>query len=180
MIGFDFIFLGKSEPSDDELLNTALENDDKVVMASTIDEGGFLTGRTARATGRLSSGIIVKLQDPDGIIRRGLIARGDIERGWFRIFEGGAARLYILAFRKSKGRLRQHKKTQSYKNKTAVGGIQTPPTAFSAIGNSIKGYMRIYRIITSVSIPQVRRESMEPRGKVLCCGDELWVVGRVA
>ena len=73
-VAFDFLFLGKSEnPEEDQVLATALENNNKVILAGTIDERGALRSRsTPLLNKKAPSGIVTKLQDPDGIIRQGL------------------------------------------------------------------------------------------------------------
>lgn len=74
VIAFDFLFLGKSEnPEEDQILASALENNNKVILATTIDEKGALSIRSTYVLRRkVPSGIVTKFQDRDGIIRRGL------------------------------------------------------------------------------------------------------------
>ena len=72
LIGFDFAFFGKSESESDEELAGALKNK-RVILASTIDENGALDFSSISGLNSFeSSGIVTKLQDPDGIIRRNL------------------------------------------------------------------------------------------------------------
>lgn len=73
-IGFDFAFFGKSNPSsDDALLIKSLEGENGIVLATTINEKGSLDRSTIPGlSGNIPSGIVTKLQDPDGIMRRNL------------------------------------------------------------------------------------------------------------
>jgi CHASE2 domain-containing sensor protein len=73
VIAFDFVFLGRSTPYDDELLKTALEGDNKVILATSIDEKGSLDlSPVSSLTHKITSGIITKVQDQDGITRKNL------------------------------------------------------------------------------------------------------------
>lgn len=73
VIAFDFVFLGKSEESEDKLLEQAIAGNDKVILACTIDENGSLNIHSISSlSGTAPSGIVTKLQDMDGIIRRNL------------------------------------------------------------------------------------------------------------
>lgn len=74
VIGIDFVFLGKSTIQDDELLRTALGDDNKVILASAIDESGALNlDSLSGISSEIPRAIITKLQDSDGIIRKNLI-----------------------------------------------------------------------------------------------------------
>ncbi len=73
VIAFDFVFLGKSEEAEDKTLEEALKNNNKIILASTIDESGSLNIHSLpRLSGDVPSGIVTKLQDDDGAIRRNL------------------------------------------------------------------------------------------------------------
>ena len=73
VIAFDFVFLGKSEEAEDKALEDALKNNNRIILASTIDEGGSLSIHSLpRLSGNVPSGIVTKLQDSDGAIRRNL------------------------------------------------------------------------------------------------------------
>lgn len=74
VIAFDFLFLGKSENlEEDQALASALEGNNKVILAATIDERGALNIRsTPILSQKVPSGIVTKLQDPDGIIRHSM------------------------------------------------------------------------------------------------------------
>ncbi len=74
VIAFDFLFLGKSDhPEEDRILAASLENNKKVILASSIDEDGSLSIRSAPVVSKnVPSGIVSKLRDSDGIIRQGL------------------------------------------------------------------------------------------------------------
>ncbi|MFA6321205.1 MAG: CHASE2 domain-containing protein [Candidatus Omnitrophota bacterium] len=73
VIAFDFVFLGKSEEIEDKKLEEAMTENDNVILACTIDESGSLNIHSiSRLSGTVPSGIVTKLQDMDGIIRRNL------------------------------------------------------------------------------------------------------------
>jgi adenylate cyclase len=73
VIAFDFVFLGKSEEIEDQALREALSDNDKIILASTIDENGALNIRSLPSLAvNVPSGIVTKLQDIDGEIRRNL------------------------------------------------------------------------------------------------------------
>lgn len=73
VIGVDLAYFGKSEQKDDELLKQAF-NSDKVVLASVINEYGYLSIPSGFSKeGGATYGITTKLQDEDGVIRRNLI-----------------------------------------------------------------------------------------------------------
>jgi len=74
VIAFDFVFLGRSEEAEDEMLAAALaNNNDKVILASAVDENGLLKIRSLqKLDGTAPSGIVTKLQDADGSIRQNL------------------------------------------------------------------------------------------------------------
>ncbi len=72
-IGIDFAYLGKSNPKDDAALKSSLD-DGRLVLATTIDGHGYLdTSYAFSLRAQATYGIITKLQDEDGAIRRGLI-----------------------------------------------------------------------------------------------------------
>ncbi|MCX5696949.1 MAG: CHASE2 domain-containing protein [Candidatus Omnitrophica bacterium] len=73
VIGIDLAYFGKSAKEDDALLQKALDSN-KVILATTINEYGYLTIPDALSFGSNATyGITTKLQDEDGIIRRNLI-----------------------------------------------------------------------------------------------------------
>ena len=73
VIAFDFVFLGKSEDTEDQILETVLVNNNKIILASTIDETGSINIRSLSKLGaKTPSGIVTKIQDMDGIIRKNL------------------------------------------------------------------------------------------------------------
>jgi CHASE2 domain-containing sensor protein len=70
-IGIDFAYLGKSNPEDDEAIKKALDYP-QLILAATINEHGYLdTSYVANL--EPTYGIVTKLQDEDGIVRRNLI-----------------------------------------------------------------------------------------------------------
>jgi len=72
-IGVDLAYFGKSSQEDDELLKKAF-NSDKIVLAATISEYGYLTTPDdSLIESNATYGITTKLQDNDGIIRRNLV-----------------------------------------------------------------------------------------------------------
>jgi len=74
-IAFDFVFLGSSSPQDDSLLKNALENNDNIVLACSVNERGALDFHSLPALGlakEVPAGIITKIQDKDGVTRRAL------------------------------------------------------------------------------------------------------------
>lgn len=73
VIAFDFVFLGKSTEQDDAILKKAIEEENKVILASVINEDGALQFFSIPALSeKIPSGVITKLQDSDGTIRRNL------------------------------------------------------------------------------------------------------------
>ena len=73
VIAFDFVFLGKSEEAEDQMLEAALANNNRIILASTVDENGSLNIRSLpRLSVNVPSGIVTKLQDSDDVIRRNL------------------------------------------------------------------------------------------------------------
>jgi CHASE2 domain-containing sensor protein len=73
VIGFDFVFFGKSNEEDDKTLTASLESNDKVVLASTVDEDQSLNFPFIDSLKHnIVSGIITKFQDPDGVTRENL------------------------------------------------------------------------------------------------------------
>jgi CHASE2 domain-containing sensor protein len=73
LIAFDFIFPGKSLDQDDILLKTAFEHGGKTILAAAIDKSGLLDLYThPNLSNNVTSGIITKLQGPDGVTRRNL------------------------------------------------------------------------------------------------------------
>lgn len=73
VIAFDFVFLGKTQAGDDLLLEKALKDERRVILAAAIDETGAIELSTNTALSEdIPSGIITKLRDPDGITRRNL------------------------------------------------------------------------------------------------------------
>ncbi|MCX5712192.1 MAG: CHASE2 domain-containing protein [Candidatus Omnitrophica bacterium] len=73
VIAFDFIFLGESKENEDAALRVSLERNKNVVLAQTISEEGTLglSTRTDLAK-NTASGVITKLQDSDGVVRKNL------------------------------------------------------------------------------------------------------------
>jgi len=73
MIGFDFIFHGRSTDEEDALLKKALERRGGVVLGSSIDAEGVLNASTTPALKESAvSGFVTKVEDPDGVTRRSL------------------------------------------------------------------------------------------------------------
>ncbi len=73
VIGIDLAYFGKSTKEDDALLQKALDSN-KVILAATIDEYGYLSvPNDLSLKSNATYGITTKLQDEDGIIRRNLI-----------------------------------------------------------------------------------------------------------
>jgi CHASE2 domain-containing sensor protein len=73
VIAFDFAFLGKSEEKEDEVMESAFRNNNKIVLASTIDDAGSLNIHSLPSLGvNVPTGIVTKLQDMDGEIRKNL------------------------------------------------------------------------------------------------------------
>lgn len=73
VIAFDFVFLGKSEEKDDLALGMALENNKKVMLANSFDTNGSIGIKSIPdLSGKALSGIVTKIQDMDGKIRRAL------------------------------------------------------------------------------------------------------------
>jgi CHASE2 domain-containing sensor protein len=73
VIGIDLAYFGKSTKEDDALLQKALDSN-KVILAATINEYGYLTVPDDLSfESSAAYGITTKLQDEDGIIRRNLI-----------------------------------------------------------------------------------------------------------
>ncbi len=73
VIGVDLAYFGKSNQENDDLLRQAFDSD-KVILAATINEYGYLTIPNDLTLGSNATyGITTKLQDEDGIIRRNLI-----------------------------------------------------------------------------------------------------------
>lgn len=72
-IGVDLAYFGKSTEADDILLRKALDSN-KIILTGFIDEYGYLTVSDDFAIEDSATyGIVTKLQDEDGIIRRNLI-----------------------------------------------------------------------------------------------------------
>ena len=72
-IAFDFVFLGRTEEAEDKALESALAGNDKIILACTVDDNNSLNIRSLRSLSRaVPSGIVTKLQDSDGVIRRNL------------------------------------------------------------------------------------------------------------
>jgi adenylate cyclase len=86
VIAFDFVFYGKTNPEDDALITKAIENDKSIILASSIDEEGFLNiFPFAHFEGEFTSGIITKVQDTDGIVRKNityLVSEKERQRGF--------------------------------------------------------------------------------------------------
>lgn len=73
VIAFDFVFLGKSEDAEDAALASAISNNNKIILASAVDESGSLRIRSNPGiSANVPFGVVTKLQDPDGEIRRSL------------------------------------------------------------------------------------------------------------
>lgn len=85
-IAFDFVFYGRTTPEDDELITKAVENDQNIILASSIDEEGFLNILPfAHLEGDFNSGIITKVQDGDGVVRKNityLVSEKERQRGF--------------------------------------------------------------------------------------------------
>ena len=73
VIGIDLAYFGKSTKEDDALLQKAFDSN-KLILAATINEYGYLTVPDDLSfESNTIYGITTKLQDEDGIIRRNLI-----------------------------------------------------------------------------------------------------------
>jgi adenylate cyclase len=73
VIGFDFVFFGRSVPQDDALLQVAFANKNNIILASSIDENGELELSSLAGLGnKATAGIVTKIQDRDGITRKNL------------------------------------------------------------------------------------------------------------
>lgn len=73
IIAFDFVFLGKSTAEEDSFLEAELLDKNKVILATAIDENGEIELQTNSALGdNISSGIITKLREKDGVTRKNL------------------------------------------------------------------------------------------------------------
>ncbi len=75
VIAFDFVFLGKSASNDQDYgsLKKALEYDNKIILATAINDSGLIDLSTASYSGSsIPSGIVTKFRDPDGVTRRNL------------------------------------------------------------------------------------------------------------
>lgn len=70
-IGFDFVFYGNSTEEEKEQLRNAIGNDKNIVLGAGIDEEGKLSCSTsAEFRDIASSGLVTKLEDNDGFIRK--------------------------------------------------------------------------------------------------------------
>ena len=70
-IGFDFVFYGSSTEEEKELFRQAIGSERNVVLGAGIDEEGRLSYSTAAELKDIaSSGLVTKLQDNDGVIRK--------------------------------------------------------------------------------------------------------------
>jgi CHASE2 domain-containing sensor protein len=73
VLGIDFAYFGKSTKEDDILIQKAFDSN-KIILAGTINEYGYLTiPDDSSLKNNASYGIATKLQDEDGVIRRNLI-----------------------------------------------------------------------------------------------------------
>lgn len=73
LIGFDFIFLGKSSLEDDLSLKESLQKQQNIVLPITINEEGEVDLSSAKDFSlNIPTGIITKLQDQDDIIRKNI------------------------------------------------------------------------------------------------------------
>lgn len=73
VIAFDFVFLGKSSPEEDQALKSSLARGKNIVLAATINELGEIDLFSNNGfSNNTSVGIVTKLQDHDEIIRRGI------------------------------------------------------------------------------------------------------------
>jgi len=71
LIGLDFIFSGKGEPSDDFLLSQAIQESGKVILASFVDaKRNYVLPLEEFRTKAQASGVVNKLLDPDLHVRR--------------------------------------------------------------------------------------------------------------
>ncbi|MBP7217191.1 MAG: CHASE2 domain-containing protein [Candidatus Omnitrophica bacterium] len=71
VVAFDFVFLGKSDVNNDALLEKTLTTHTSLVLANSINEEGSLEFAPLAAN-KTRSGIVTKIQDSDGTIRRDL------------------------------------------------------------------------------------------------------------
>ena len=66
LIGFDFIFSGKGEPTDDFLLSQSIQESSKVILASFVDsERNHVLPLDEFRAAAQASGVVNKLLDPD-------------------------------------------------------------------------------------------------------------------
>ncbi len=83
LVGFDFIFSGRGEPSDDFLLAQALERSNRTVLASVVDaDGNHILPLKEFAVAAKSSGTVNKLLDPDLHVRRSRVIYQDQKGEW--------------------------------------------------------------------------------------------------
>lgn len=118
VIGFDFVFFGKSTAEEDALLKKALKDGKIIILASLIDEESSLDfSPTSVLSQTLSSGIITKLQDSDGIARRNLtylVSKKESHKG----FLSWEMRLLITAKKIRLSSLTDEENIISFKNES--------------------------------------------------------------
>ena len=80
IIGIDFVFLGKSDEKEDNALKDSLNNEG-IILGSSINDRGELEFFTSSELAKgVTSGVVTKIADHDGKIRRGMIYLTDASR----------------------------------------------------------------------------------------------------
>ena len=86
LVGLDFIFSGKGEPSDDFLLSQAIQKSNNVILASFVDlQKNFVFPLDEFRYGAQASGVVNKLLDTDLNVRRATLFYRDNQNnviGW--------------------------------------------------------------------------------------------------
>ncbi|MFH1692204.1 MAG: CHASE2 domain-containing protein [Candidatus Omnitrophota bacterium] len=73
LIGFDFIFLGKSSPEDDLSLKESIQRQKNIVLPITINEQGEIDLFSVNSfSTNIPTGVISKIQDQDDVIRKNI------------------------------------------------------------------------------------------------------------
>jgi CHASE2 domain-containing sensor protein len=73
IIAIDFVFLGKTTESEDGILTSVFKNINMIVLAMGLNEDGSVGLSTPLELAKgISAGVVTKMQDRDGVIRRNL------------------------------------------------------------------------------------------------------------
>ncbi|MBI5873569.1 MAG: CHASE2 domain-containing protein [Candidatus Omnitrophica bacterium] len=73
VIAIDFVFLGKTTESEDGILTSVFKNINMIVLAMGLGEDGSMGLATPLELAKgISAGVVTKMQDHDGVIRRNL------------------------------------------------------------------------------------------------------------